>query len=230
MVDLELTVKEGRARIDEVDRRVSALLEERAAIVRAVGRAKREAGLPRRDGAREAEIVAGYSSRARLADPGAAEIVAAAVLEATRCGAGVTITIVGQAPGPSGGEPFRGRSGARLAALMGLASVEELADRANLVNVLSSFPGKARAGKGDAFPLERARRAARRMRLAGTILFAGKGVARAFGIGGAEYFEWRAIDAATTAAVIPHPSGVSRWWNEPGNEERARAFLRAAML
>lgn len=29
------------------------------------------------------------------------------------------------------------------------------------------------------------------------------------------------------AAVVPHPSGVNRWYNEPENKRRAEAFLRS---
>lgn len=29
--------------------------------------------------------------------------------------------------------------------------------------------------------------------------------------------------------VLPHPSGVNRWWNDPANLEAARAFLLRAL-
>lgn len=64
------------------------------------------------------------------------------------------------------------------------------------------------------------------------ILIAGRRVARAFGVYDVEYFvsttfkdlvrptghPWRAI-------VVPHPSGVNRWWNDERNQLRAHAFL-----
>lgn len=48
---------EHRARIDELDRRIVALLNERAQVVRQIGRLKREAGLPLTAPAREQEVL-----------------------------------------------------------------------------------------------------------------------------------------------------------------------------
>lgn len=109
-----------------------------------------------------------------------------------------------------------------MARLAGLAGYEELASRARLVNLLPAFPGKN--GKGDAFPVGTARLVAERMRLRGLVLLAGRNVGEAFGLA-ADYFEWRRR-GATRYVVIPHPSGVSRWWNDPRNVIRASAFLR----
>jgi uracil-DNA glycosylase len=134
------------------------------------------------------------------------------------------ITIVGQAPGRWGDprRPLGGRCGIRLARAAGLGSVAELRARARLVNLLGSYPGKS--GKGDAFPMVEAIGAAQRMRPCGIVLLAGKAVGRAFGID-SEFFEWRRR-GGTRYAVIPHPSGVSRWWNDPRNVEVATRFLR----
>lgn len=34
---------------------------------------------------------------------------------------------------------------------------------------------------------------------------------------------------AVRVAVVPHPSGINRWWNDPANVEAARSFLREAL-
>ncbi len=53
-----MTIDELRARIDAIDRRLVALLGERAACALEVGRLKEEAGLPIYQPAREAEVLA----------------------------------------------------------------------------------------------------------------------------------------------------------------------------
>lgn len=123
-------------------------------------------------------------------------------------------TIVGQAPGRTRGEreALEGPCGDRFARLAGLGGVGELRARARLVNLLGEWPG--RAGKGDAF-------------LAGEVLLLGRGVARAFRVD-SPFLEWRRVGGAVVA-VVPHPSGVSRWWNCPENRARASAFLRGAL-
>lgn len=135
------------------------------------------------------------------------------------------ITIVGQAPGrrARGEGPLGGACGRRLARLAGFGSFVELRQRAKLVNLLDRFPGKN--GRGDAFPMIAAIETASAMKPRGVVLLAGKNVAAAFGFDGAEFFEWRRR-GTTRFAVIPHPSGLSRWWNDPFNVTRAAAFLR----
>ena len=92
------------------------------------------------------------------------------------------------------------------------------------VNLVGSWPGKS--GKGDAFPMGEARASAEllRPRLAGkTVLVLGLGTARALGLR-ARYLEWQ-DGGGFWAVVVPHPSGVNRWWNEPANRRTAREFL-----
>ena len=60
------------------------------------------------------------------------------------------------------------------------------------------------------------------------VLYAGRRVAAAFDIHphheGLDYFEGVAyLDKPTY--MVPHPSGVNRWWNERTNRERACDFL-----
>lgn len=123
--------------------------------------------------------------------------------------------------------PFAGRSGDRLADLLGAASLRDLRDRYRLVNLLGYWPGPSPSGKGSAFPLDEARRAAETLPLADGSLLCGRRVAQAYGLARVPFLEW--IDArGRRVAVIPHPSGVSRWWNDPENVRRARIFLEAA--
>jgi uracil-DNA glycosylase len=183
------------------------------------------------------------------------------------------ILFVGQAPSrdTEGGPPFSGRSGRRLASLCGLAH-SDLPKMFDLANLLDRWPGKA--GKGDAFPLEEARAGAARLDLSGRplVVLVGRNVARAFGAGGAAYFEpislqhvsavgadvkynprrvaWQSADRPSPtvlqggqsggaaglvqvervpAVVVPHPSGVNRWWNCPENEARAKEFLTSLL-
>jgi hypothetical protein len=69
--------------------------------------------------------------------------------------------------------------------------------------------------------MEKAKRRARSVRLRGTVVFAGKRVARAFGHV-EDYYVWDG-----KRVTMPHPSGINHHWNEPRNVRRARRFLRS---
>jgi hypothetical protein len=73
-----------------------------------------------------------------------------------------------------------------------------------------------------------ARVAAARMRPRGRVLLLGRGVATAFGQARRPILQWFDLRGAR-AAVFPHPSGISHWWNDPRNVARARRFLRALL-
>ena len=93
-------------------------------------------------------------------------------------------------------------------------------------NVFATYRG--RKGRGDRFPMAEARDRADGMRdwLRGrTVLLVGKNVARAFRINDAEYFEWTSEGPGERCVVVPHPSGINRWWNKTSNRERARLFF-----
>lgn len=109
--------------------------------------------------------------------------------------------------------------------LMGLAGTKRLRETFVLRNVLPAFPGKA--GKGDAFPAAFARTNAARMRLPRglPVLLMGRGPARALGVA-APYLVGTVL-RGRRAVVVPHPSGVNRWWNDPANAARATAVLRS---
>lgn len=134
--------------------------------------------------------------------------------------------IVGEAPARTtvGAPPFAGRTGARLAELAG---IDRLRDGFDVVNLLDRWPGPSGA-KGSLFPLARAREAAvllaPRLRRRHVVL-AGRRVAAAFWLARLPYLAWETVGGADVA-VLPHPSGVCRWWNEPENVAAASAFLR----
>ncbi len=133
------------------------------------------------------------------------------------------VLVVGQAPSAEtvGLPPLSGRSGGRMAALLG----GDFRERMRVVNLLGFWPGR-RGGKGDRFPHYEAAFRARLLRPGAhrAVLLLGRGVARCFGAAGWPFLEWRRLGSAP-AAVVPHPSGVSHWWNDPGNRAAARAFL-----
>lgn len=138
------------------------------------------------------------------------------------------LVLIGQAPSRLGDalRPLSGgRVGAKLVDLLGVDDVtyHEATIR---VNLIASWPGKA--GKGDRFNRETAINSARAMApfLAGhRVVFLGGGVARAFGRPRLPPLSW----GSTTSydyALLPHPSGVSLWWNLPSNQVAAYKFMR----
>lgn len=74
-----------RTDIDALDQRISSLVEARAELVRQAATIKKPYGLPPRDAAREAAIIAGYVRRRIGMSEDRAARFAHAVLEATRC-------------------------------------------------------------------------------------------------------------------------------------------------
>ena len=113
---------------------------------------------------------------------------------------------------------FSGPCGVRLAKLLDLEH-GDLLERVFARNVLDRWPGKN--GKGDAFPMDEARRAVLRMRIRGRpVVLVGKTTAAAFDVR-REFFEWFAL-RGKRAVVIPHPSGVNLWYNDGANRERIR--------
>lgn len=122
------------------------------------------------------------------------------------------IAIVGEAPSRTSDprRPFVGGSNQRKLELLLSLAPGELPLRLRLVNLLDRWPGSA-AGKGARFPYVAAARAARRTEFDGPVLLAGLRVARAFGIAPTLFGETTLC--GWPALVIPHPSGVSHWWN-----------------
>jgi hypothetical protein len=57
------------------------------------------------------------------------------------------------------------------------------------------------------------------------ILVAGRNAARAFGVEDPTYLTWYNVPPAVRLVVIPHPSSINRWWDEPQNRARFAAFM-----
>lgn len=134
------------------------------------------------------------------------------------------IAIVGQAPSRTSdpAAPLSGPVGQRVRRLLKLSD-EEWA-RAFKANAVERFPGKL--GRGDAFPLARARREVARLSddLAGRLVFVlGKRTAKALGV--EPTFLQLSRGPRFDSIVVPHPSGVNRWWNDPANRRRAQRAI-----
>lgn len=125
--------------------------------------------------------------------------------------------VVGEAPGPRPGVPLEAAR-KRLAGLCGV-SPSVLADRMEWVNLLAAWPGYGPSG-GSTFPMDAAREAAARLSEVRPLILLGKRVAKAFGVE-QPWFWW--VD---NIAVVPHPSGLNRWWNDPQNTARATEFWK----
>lgn len=147
------------------------------------------------------------------------------------------VLLIGQAPGRGGTTPlFPSASGHRLLSLVG-CSLDRFHNAFEVVNLLPVYPGRNPNGPGDAFPRITARIAAEAMRpklFGRRVLFLGRNVASSFGFPTALWFAWRwhqdaGKGGAFLWAVIPHPSGMSHFYNDEGNRSVAGSFLRRAM-
>lgn len=148
--------------------------------------------------------------------------------------------LIGEAPArttPPGWPPFYGRQrSAKRLWEMGLRVTRSSASgvgNVDAVNLIDEYPGPR-------WPAARARDVGRDL-LFGTptltqpqvwsrthVLLVGRNVADAFGaLTSWDWFEWFKFrdDRQTEFAIVPHPSGLNRWWNEPKNAARARAFF-----
>ena len=134
--------------------------------------------------------------------------------------------IIGEGPSKYGdpSRPIGGRIGRRLAALSGVDSAT-FAQQFSKMNLLDTWPGQS--GKGSKFDAARAResaqRSGRRLRRGRIVILLGKRVAEAFGIEPV-YFDRQSLRDAD-AFVVPHPSGVNRWYNVSSNRRKMRAFM-----
>jgi uracil-DNA glycosylase len=151
------------------------------------------------------------------------------------------IAIVGQAPGAvelTTGMPFSGRSGAELRRWLAQAGIDERHIPYRTA-ITKCFPGKAPTGAGDRRPspaeialcrpwldAELALLRPRVILLLGTLAierFWGK-IALFAAVGTS-----REIDGVTYIA-LPHPSGASRWLNDPANRLLLKRALRIVRL
>ena len=141
------------------------------------------------------------------------------------------IIFVGQSPSFSsqGLAPMAGKSGRYLAELMGLTQETMLVNH-DFVNVLDKFPGKNSCGM-DNFPLQEARNKAERVILPmmknRVVILLGKNVGKAFNMPkNVQYFCRLSVVGITDHVwIIPHPSGLNRFWNHEVNVLNARKFF-----
>lgn len=148
------------------------------------------------------------------------------------------IQFVGQAPSQEtdGKPPFTGKCGKFLANLLGTTQEQMLEDH-DFINVLDRWPGKGIGG--DKFPLIEAQTAAKAklelLRDKPFVILLGNNVARAFGAKAFTYLTWYEIRNPENFAdvvvprmsVVPHPSGVNRYWNSPKARDAARRFFNS---
>ena len=149
--------------------------------------------------------------------------------------------LVGQAPGPVElveRRPFAGRAGRELGRWMaraGFTSDEEFRRLTYLAPMMRCFPGRAASGGGDRVPSARAVRncaswldaelALLRPRL--VIAVGQLAIRRFLGPGPLEDRVGRTFGDGPLVLPLPHPSGQSRWLNDPANRDRLAAALAA---
>jgi uracil-DNA glycosylase len=154
-------------------------------------------------------------------------------------GWGARILLVGQAPGQVEREsrrPFSGRAGRELDRWMvraGFGGAEEFRRLVYIAALMRCFPGRNAKGNGDLRPPPRgvancahwldAELAMLRPRI---IIPVGQlAIARFLGAGRLEDRVGHGFGTRPVVIPLPHPSGQSRWLNDPANRERlARAL------
>ena len=149
------------------------------------------------------------------------------------------ILLVGQAPSRTGVNPLEAltptSSSGKLMNLMGLTE-DEYMTSFQRVNLIDEYPGPLASGKGDKFPLRQARDKAKRILQQMSeyhILCIGKRVGQCFNLDQCFVWEDRIQCYPLTRnriAMIPHTSGLNRFYNDPRNLDRAKAFLREDLL
>jgi uracil-DNA glycosylase len=146
------------------------------------------------------------------------------------------VMIIGQAPGAvelTTGLPFSGRAGAQLRRWLAEAGIDE-ADFPYRTSITKCFPGKAASGAGDRRPsppetalcapwldAELALVRPRVVLLVGTLA-----IDRFWGrVPLSEVVGRSRTDGDRVLIPLPHPSGASRWHNDPANRRKLRRAL-----
>jgi uracil-DNA glycosylase len=152
---------------------------------------------------------------------------------------GAPFFLVGQAPGPVEREsrrPFSGRAGKELDRWMlraGFASPEEFRQLTYIAALMRCFPGRNPAGNGDLRPPPAAVAncahwldAELRILKPRVLILVGQlAIARFLGPGRLEDRVGHRFGERPVMVPLPHPSGQSRWLNDPDNRERLAAAL-----
>lgn len=135
--------------------------------------------------------------------------------------------LIGEAPSKNEPlpRPLEGRSGERLARFAGLAWDDYLEkfERTNLLSVRQDTKEKGFEFDHDA-AVVRAREIVNAIEPDRVVVLFGKRVAAAFGCVKA-YFEVHRLPNGGRMYVVPHPSGVNRWWNDSNNCRRMWQFM-----
>jgi len=120
--------------------------------------------------------------------------------------------------------------------LLDLSSYEELAEVFDLRNLLGETQAKKPSSKGDLFDRAAARESwielGSELPPNTLLLCAGRAVAKIVGVGHQAWFESGIMHnhrGRFEVVVIPHPSGISHWWNDPEHVSEARDFLRSVI-
>ncbi len=149
--------------------------------------------------------------------------------------------LVGQAPGPAelqSRRPFSGRAGRELARWMlraGFASEEEFRRLTYIAALMRCFPGRNSSGSGDRPPPRRAvdncahwLDAELSLLQPKVLILVGQlAIGRFLGPGRLEDRVGRTFGSDPIVVPLPHPSGQSRWLNDPSNRERLSRALAA---
>ena len=152
---------------------------------------------------------------------------------------GAPFFLVGQAPGPAEREsrrPFSGRAGKQLDRWMvraGFASPEEFRRVTYIAALMRCFPGRNRAGNGDLKPPPAAVAncahwldAELRLLKPKVLILVGQlAIARFLGPGRLEDRIGHRFGERPVMVPLPHPSGQSRWLNDPANRDRLAGAL-----
>ena len=154
-------------------------------------------------------------------------------------GWGAPFFLVGQAPGPVEREsrrPFSGRAGKELDRWMvraGFASAGEFRRLTYIAALMRCFPGRNRDGNGDLKPPPKAvancshwlDSELQLLRPKVLILVGQMAIARFLGPGSLEDRVGSKFGDLPVMVPLPHPSGQSRWLNDPANRERLATAL-----
>jgi uracil-DNA glycosylase len=152
---------------------------------------------------------------------------------------GAPFMLVGQAPGPTervSRRPFSGRAGKELDRWMvraGFASAEEFRRLTYIAALMRCFPGRNATGTGDLRPppagvnncahwLDTELRILKPKVVIPVGLMA---INRFLGPGSLDGRVGKRFGESPVVVPLPHPSGTSRWLNEPANRERLGAAL-----
>ena len=152
---------------------------------------------------------------------------------------GAPFFLVGQAPGPVEREsrrPFSGRAGKELDRWMvqaGFESPEDFRRLTYIAALMRCFPGRNRAGNGDLKPPPAAvancthwlELELRLLKPKVLILVGQLAIARFLGPGRLEDRVGHRFGERPVMVPLPHPSGQSRWLNDPANRVRLSVAL-----